>query len=125
MIKDVYMWKLVPKSQVISALPRPSTTANRLIAFGNGLSSSEVFDPISEKWSVLAELTCERTEYCTAIVKDELFILGGKGSKDGRDLRTVSFVFFNTNCRRNIYSLTDFRFRSSILKPNHGLILYQ
>lgn len=81
LIKDVYEWKLVPESQPNPFVRRTSTTAERFIAVGNcspnNIRSSEMYEPAINNWKDFKQFSCNRNGFCTVLVKDELFILGG------------------------------------------------
>lgn len=84
-IRDVYMWKLMRQIQPYPVPSRPSTTTTRLLALGNFSSTklaiehrcTEIYCSTSNKWNVSNEIECERTGFCSVVVNNELYILGG------------------------------------------------
>lgn len=72
-MRNIYKWKSLAEGQL--ELPRPSTTANRLIAV-DGLCN-EIYCPTANKWKVISGLDCRRYGSCYVFLGCELFILGG------------------------------------------------
>lgn len=97
LMKDICQWKVMPKTQLLTS-PRPSTLQKRLIAIGNNLRSSsedrcsEIYCPIRNEWKIFEQFKCERIGFSSAVLGDNLFILGGYCPETSQDLRSVSFV---------------------------------
>lgn len=96
-MKDVYQWKLVPETRLQAVSSRPSTTAKYLLAFGNLDKSdlrnrrSEILNFVSNHWKIYTDLTCKRDGFCSAVIGDELYVLGG-----GCDLTATNSVTFSS-----------------------------
>lgn len=92
----VYHW---PQHE-LPASPRPSTTAKRIIAIGNESSSSsencgEIYSLLTNRWKILDELRCERRGFCSVVLGNEIFILGGFCQKRMENMKSVVSVQLN------------------------------
>lgn len=100
LIKDVFKWKVLPKTQPNTVNARKSTLVKRLIAIGlNEIDSNcthkntfEYYCPILNKWKMGKGLTYERESFCSIILNDELYILGGWDKNSGQSLKSVSHI---------------------------------
>lgn len=96
MMDNVYQWKLLPNSNENPAKPRLSTTINRLIVFGDEFRSppenrkTEIYCPQTNQWKLYNKFTCDRHFFCSILIDNELFILGGY-SFEKQALASVSF----------------------------------
>lgn len=93
LIEDVYKWVLLPHTQSKPTEPRPSTAVKRLIAIGciqnKKILPTEIYCPIANKWRVYEKFVCERSEFCSVIVNDDLYVFGGT-DQDRDPLTSVS-----------------------------------
>lgn len=95
--KDVFLHKILPETMPLSSIPRPSTTAKRLIVFGNRSNSAaenwctEIYCPITQKWSDMPEFICPQSGFCTLVMNNELYIIGGwsNGCNEALDLVSI------------------------------------
>lgn len=96
MIKNVYKWKLLPNNQENPPKPRISTTINRVIVFGDELRApaenrkTEIYCPQTNQWKLYHKFTCDRHFFCSILIANELFILGGYNCEK-KALASVNF----------------------------------
>lgn len=97
-------------------VPRSATVSTtRLLALGNGYDSSmrdrcsELYDPILNQWNIFEQFLCERNRFCSAIVDNDLYILGGYCPNEKSVVKLVLKFNFASNNVSNEGSMKEAR----------------
>lgn len=103
----------VVKSQV-KLLPRALTITKRFIAIGNADSTknsriTEIFDPITKEWSKFKNLTFEKIGFCSVILDENLYVLGGGYPRNRNIVKTVQKYNFSTKEWTNLADMNNKR----------------